>query len=1194
MPISTSFTAQSNLTQNHKGTVLDQCLTGGENYKNNNITIKPINSNVCGFSTNLGTYNTTHRLSISGANYYNKSGVYICSASNNLSMNIAWNENNSYSMTESYFNLSYESYFITGCFGIYHSQYLFIKSSDSLVKIEKLKQNVFYNISFQFIGNNVEMGVKNGNKTIYIGSFNAIQSTPRSNSLNLTLNGNYYNLTIKNICSNIKYKFISESKTPNTVKPKERINTGITFSSAANLSPIFQRSLNVYFLQQSKHKEILYNPVSNKSHILFQNLNYSIIEGISANNYSYWLLKSIFNSSYELLQLNNSNLQFSYENFIYNGRSLHIFLYQNSVIFSNSTELFNPLTHRIYLNFIKLTKQNYIFIGTEIVNKKIYSYLKERNNLTIINVSSKENYVYSNFTSFNTSNQTSGNIIAGISYSTKGSPYYYPVYSLFSPGTIVNIHKGQYSFLTNNTHFILYNSTSTQCYSYIGLFLNFNGNSFLTLNNNKLVIYEINVLPIQSLHVTLKKKYIIQKVGFLNFTFNYNLSYEVNINVANKTFSFKDSNESYVNLSSFQSGIYSFSLEITTELLNSYNYTSTLYVDNSSPYIEFNQNISYGVYGGEILTGTFYDNLGISHVTLKDFNISINYTLHTFILKIPILFGAKIVNLSFNVTDNFNISHKILIKIPFYEEKYNHFEEDLYNNEIFNTHRLNITYSGQFSNLSYIFFSITNTSTGKTFYVNYSGNPLNLTLANGVYGVETFALFKTTYEVKVDSLNITVDTIRPTVTTYGYKSMYYSFFGNSENNSFNFNFKSSENGDWIFELFHGSEMRMYKNQSGSNIWINSTGISELFTNNGTYTLYYSYTSLNHFLLEGKLILEVDNSVPIYYGPRTLYTNNSIIDLSHIFSNLTYRINIGNSKNIIINGSDINLTATGFYTLNITLLNNASNSYRLNLNIVYNQLKPNIMLEGWRNNISNNLNLTFNLSSSSKIPLIKEVVTLNGKVINETKGNYSVSFSRDGKYVLEIYAMNACGNSIQDRFYANVTYFSLVSNMSVNFHQFFNYFQGTLVLSGFSLNKATVQWYINGKIEGVSRSYSSYLNNGWNNVTVTVLYHGGVKREHIEVFSLSSYLLTPLPVIIAFLFLYSTFPINRDWNQLVEEILSSDDRLARDVIKTLRKKHYSRKKIWMALNLLIEKKMVQFSPDPENKIRIEVRENIKKK
>ena len=150
------------------------------------------------------------------------------------------------------------------------------------------------------------------------------------------------------------------------------------------------------------------------------------------------------------------------------------------------------------------------------------------------------------------------------------------------------------------------------------------------------------------------------------------------------------------------------------------------------------------------------------------------------------------------------------------------------------------------------------------------------------------------------------------------------------------------------------------------------------------------------------------------------------------------------------------------------------------------------------------------------------------------------------------------------------------------------------MKGYDLSDVNTSWYYEGRTISHGKSINEEIPMGIDHVTAIVKFRNESIIRNITVIGLSPYVLLPPALLILFIIIVKNFPVNNDSTEMINTILGNDDFLLKDIIRELRKKHFTKRKIRMALDLLARKNMVRILSDPDGKPRLEIIVNNKKK
>ncbi|MHB1439436.1 MAG: hypothetical protein ACYCSO_04780 [Cuniculiplasma sp.] len=1162
--------------------------------ENSGIHMGLVNSSAEYFDSNLNLSNYSFPFYVSGQNYYNRSGIYFTSRSSNISLNLSWNENESYSMTESSFNISYEGRFILGNFGLKDGSGLLIGSKGSKTKILTMGQNTFYNISFYFEGSTVLIMVNRNSQMLYYGAFKPGIANICSEEINATITGNYYNIIFN--CPRVGVGISEYNHFINSPEysPLSRKFTNI--SAGVEKGFVCDRALGIYLGIKNKDSIVEYNPQSNESRVIFHWSTWNVVQSAMGKNLSYWLIKKVGEEEYSVVGIYNENLSVINLGLSYDlGTHRGLFIYKSSAAIYSNEKAFFANNGTIIKNYSNLASENYNILGVYVKNEIPMFLFHYGKNISVLDdLTGKLTYYMEPETVVNQTLQD-GTTLLGISFMSNESNIYYPELGVSTILPLLNIGNGNLAFRDSRESLALMNGTtgSTHYVRFAGNLTSIFVHSYMACSNSTMLLYSSSNFAIPHVNITTEDRYLFSPLGYFNFSIKSSLSFLTTLSIGNKSFKGNNTESFYLNMTDFMTGSYNYVLRIVTEDLYYFTHSGVVQIDNSFPHIHFNENISSGIYSGEKISAIYCDGSGIKNVTVQGMNYDVESGRSTLILHAPDNHRGNNISLSISFIDCYNVKREINLEFRYFLENESEFVSSIFNGEVFNSTTIPVSFSGSFQNLSFIFLHVENLKENRSFnftFYNYSGK---ICLPEGRYIMKEYGVYRAGNSVLLDMENFTILTEKLSVNINAQEHNFYSFTGNSMNNTFNYSLQSNINGTWSVRMLFYSSLIYHKEFQNRLMHLDARKLKGLLKLNGTYTIYFNFTSINGYFYSSSSKMNVNNSIPSYEGRSIFYINSSSLNISSYLSHsLRYEIEKnGTYENF---SGLITLKQQGTFLFNILMWSNSMNHNSNNITVVYSKSKPSISINNWHNQWNKSSRMTFTLLYGKTISITEMKISGGGKITGEGHGNYTLLFNEDGIYNLTIGEIDVCGNRNGTELQVNVTAFPYVYSMSVSYTIVFQHLTGHVEVKGYDLSDVNTSWYYEGRTISHGKSINEEIPMGIDHVTAIVKFRNESIIRNITVIGLSPYVLLPPALLILFIIIVKNFPVNNDSTEMINTILGNDDFLLKDIIRELRKKHFPKRKIRMALDLLARKNMVRILSDPDGKPRLEIIVNNKKK
>lgn len=1150
----------------------------------NTPTIGFINSTAKNFCTNYDTTSSGQMFNVSGRNYDILTGTYMATDSPSLCIPVIWNENNSFTFTETYLNISYGSSHIHGKFGIMsNSSFLLYEDTGKSVGF-KFQQNKEFSIFIQYVNSSFYFSIGSDSEIIHQYILTPCHTIVQSRTgLNVTFTGYYYHMKMVFLQSQFSYRDFTPTFTSVTYR---NVNCSEYYSpQSTNIShSISCEQSGSYVLETNNHTLIYYNAVTNRSKILYLTEN-KICYDASSSVDIYWLMKN-GSSDYCLLNLDLKTGKMNSTKLYYQGSKLlgmesteyGLLALSNAGIFN-----INFSDHEVTC-FYKNSFQNssYKLVGLCCCEGNIFLLSSSNSSVRFTNIRDDHTETYKNTGKIDVHMQTSGLITAGIAINGSQSLFLYPGMVTLTSREILSYSPR--SFVFRNSM----NSIGVECRN-TSFFVKIHGNFTGVMNTtiysscgNTIKFYNYGRINLTSLNLTHSGDYLFKPSGTFNFTLKGGIPYNSSLEICNRTLNLKNETSAYLNLSFLKSGSYEYILRVETETLFYATSKGYLTVDNSYPQIKFLQDTFQGVYGGEHLRGTIMDNAGVLNATVNVNGIANHFAGACVNLTVPYV-KASSLNISFSVIDAYHVRRNGTISVPYYNETTTGLRVNVEPDQVLSISNYDFSLSGYVQNYTSIKLNLVRDGYEYghfSFYRNFT----KVHMLNGKYSYGISVLFKGNRTECIETGNFSVMSFRPYFNVIAHDHAYYAFYTDSVNDTFDYLLQSNVTGSWLETLtFDNSTIYSHAGNAYTEN-ISSQSISGLLHGNGTYDLNIRFTSINNFTFYRKFTLNVSNKMPSFHGKTVIYTNKSSIliwnysDLGHIKSYI-----LENNKFNSFNGS-MQFNRTGYYNLTVKFLNKYGSASFRNFYIGYSNITPSIDVYHWKNALKNSSTETISVIVQTTFGIQAESVQGKGFTLTAGISNYSLSYHRDGTYHAFIHATGLANNSAEMELNTTVLYFTTLQGISISYSTFFLNFKGAVTLLGNATQRASIQWLSDGKTVGSMDQMNGTFSTGFHTMEVKAIYKNQSVEKTFTFFTFSPFLMIPPMVLIIAYPVYGIITANNDNRELIENLMNMDDRTVRNVVHVLRKKHFPRKKIISAITLMEHKGILKIVSDPDgNKI-----------
>ncbi len=613
---------------------------------------------------------------------------------------------------------------------------------------------------------------------------------------------------------------------------------------------------------------------------------------------------------------------------------------------------------------------------------------------------------------------------------------------------------------------------------------------------------------------------VLKGITYLNFTINSSFSYTSTLSILGKNIKAFNSSDFRVNSTGFQNGYFPYEFIVNTVNGLSSNMSGHIIIDNAEPLSSLSIQENSPVYPGETLNLSVSDSVGIEKIDFG-FNHKVMETSGNSVeITIPNNRTGSFIFFNYTIFDDFGLEFNYSIFYHYIQENHSFFHSSITNGEYFKSGSFNLTFSklGNVSNYDVEIMShnitIFNEITDEN-WVNIEN------IGNGRFSLVIEGQYSAGNKVMLQTANFSVISFAPGISHSFTNDTFYSFEGNSINNSLNLILYSNissvihlnitnENGDEVLYGFYEDYVNFTLNSS-----------SAQFLQNGAYFMSLKIISLSGTFSYFNTSFIVNNSIPSINLQTTYFVNYSVIALntSHgVRSNFT-----SDQEGISFTNDSIQMNHTGTYTGTITVVSNSLNYETKNILIYYCTSKPIISIKvHYYSLVLLNKSITINMSISDRMQIIEKYLIMGKEKIAISGNSIDISPPTDGLFNITIYALDACGNqNLSDKLQIMDEYFPEVTSSSISGFVIGKYSSLTVNLKGYALSRVNITWFINHREEGKGTHYGGVLPLGYDIIQVQITY-----GNHTVTDSYGTISITNLPIIIPTLMGVSFFTVRR--------------------------------------------------------------------
>lgn len=589
----------------------------------------------------------------------------------------------------------------------------------------------------------------------------------------------------------------------------------------------------------------------------------------------------------------------------------------------------------------------------------------------------------------------------------------------------------------------------------------------------------------------------------LDYSVQSKVSYTVNASLGNRSLS--DSNDTVeINTAEFGNGTYTFS--ITASNIAGYFATiaKSVSLDNYRPVVASDPANGSLLLSGSQISYEISNIIGNVYTTVQEQgNSTLDYSGYTFNISVPNESGFF--NITVKLVDRFGLGYNFTFSYMIDVPNLTGYSTNIVPGSYLRSGNINLSWvQASFASR----YNLTLISGNTKSSTETSGNFTKLDLRSGYF---TLYLNATTSSGNTKNLveeNFSVQNFNPSLVVNRTAGNYFSFLGDSPNNSLCINASTNVT---------------------SRLWVNTTGPQgniNLYEGNGTYFSYTLGNGSDKFSIDGQynfsivamersgrvsshnFTISVNNSIPhLIPGNSTLYYNNTNALLPIVFENNTsYWYNVlGNGKSNT-SLSQPYLKLQNFSTeITLNARNLWGNYNETHLRIIYSDRAPLISFNVTPVKLlwSRNLTITYRISDPVPLSLVK--LRANNETVylgNVSSGVVNYRVNQDGTVNLTIEAVDLCNNSnISTSLTAKSFYYPHITAFVPEVSIFLGLAHFNSGLTGKDLEAVNLTWSENGKEIGSGNSFWTLVMPGSHTYLVTLTYHSTTIFREKRVFTL---------------------------------------------------------------------------------------------
>ncbi len=669
----------------------------------------------------------------------------------------------------------------------------------------------------------------------------------------------------------------------------------------------------------------------------------------------------------------------------------------------------------------------------------------------------------------------------------------------------------------------------------------------------------------------------------LKYSITSSLNYTVKAQIGNMTFNPKFG---YLNFTSVPLGNGTYSLILMAR--NTAGYSSsvnvTVHVDNFMPLVSTNPGNGSVVLESSSLQVNITGLQGPINSTLRfgDLQPAV-FNGNSFQTFFPGETGP--IKLILNVSDEFGITRNYSFEYQIQNVSSNGYSSNIIPGSFFANGSLNASWS-PVKFISHYWISVKSDS--YEYGLNSTTNYTHLNLPSGTYQMNIQALLDNSTWITIVNETFTVQLYDPGLNLTYTPDHYFSFFGDSRNNSLNISATSNISVSFNLKVVQNSITVFESNGSGNMFSVTLNSSYPFLQKNGIFKANITAVEGSGRTSWKEFNFSVNNTLPLISLDSTrIYTNRT-----HPTLNITpgrnetiaYYFENGTLGGYITN-SNSPLTVYGRISrMSLEALTEWGNYHITNFTVIESSSLPAIKANVsstilvWRNSIQ----LTYGIKDPVNLTFVK--IEVNNRSIYHARsatGILNLTLPKDGNYTILLKAMDVCGNqnhtAIQNVVCEYYPHFEGI-NASIGLFMGFAHLSSTV--HGNDLESVNYTWKIDGSLASASRSMYAVLMPGSHNITFLATYHGNSIESVHHVFTFGFLPELALVGAITGLLLYRKYGGENNMENAIGLVKNNIGRQKNEVITIARKNKIRVKTVENAIGELTSSGEIRLMPDPD--------------
>jgi hypothetical protein len=611
-------------------------------------------------------------------------------------------------------------------------------------------------------------------------------------------------------------------------------------------------------------------------------------------------------------------------------------------------------------------------------------------------------------------------------------------------------------------------------------------------------------------------------------------------------------------------------------------YTTTIVVDNGNPDLVMSvannsfvpENFALG------LNFTFWAQIRNMSISYLGKNISLIPVKQTVSIAFANVTGSQVILI--DLVDEFGVRHIYQLNVNVISNNTSGFEINLQNGTYLDSTHYVLAWSAVPYAEEYL---IAVRGSGISQNISTKSTSTNLSLVNGNMSVSISVIQLDGRSTFLAERTINVVAYSPRLVLTGNSSGYYSFYGNSSNNTFILNVRSNSSASISLDVISPNGTVIFSTSAYDTLSLEVDSRNGTFLDNGIYEIRLVATGPSGLSYSVTITMNVNNTdpTPIYAASSHLYTNASLIQVGQgqiAGINYLYTLyNRGLAVEQSTGGIFTLLNGTGNYSIEVFEINAWSDHTIEDVPVTYETASPVINIS---QDAPNSQYIRYNIHDAASLKIISlqylnHTIALN---VSNTSGMLNLGIRENTVFNVTIYAMDACGNFASSETVFKITDFVNVTSSSLEAFSIFGIGFFHLDLSGQNTANASVTIRSTGDTSNGTLFIDYLMPLGYSTVTAVVSYNGHHFTLTRRVFSIGWY---PLLSAIALFLVFMAIRLagqSSDQEKIEELVLGYANHSLKEIKKQSVRWKIRKKALLATIDAMSRKGIIKVENDPD--------------